>query len=80
MKENKQDLENSEKKYSLDDFEEDDGLICVLCGEPWIPSFKNRCECGGFCTWGYEVDGEMLSWEDYEKRIPKPPPDENILF
>jgi hypothetical protein len=29
--------------------------ICVLCGKPWLPAVKNRCECGGFCTWGYEL-------------------------
>jgi hypothetical protein len=34
---------------------EDKKLMCVLCGSEWIPNFKNRCECGGFCTWGYEL-------------------------
>lgn len=29
-------------------------LICVLCGKEWLPVIKNRCECGGFCTWGYK--------------------------
>ena len=28
-------------------------VICVLCGQEWLPEIKNRCECGGFCTWGY---------------------------
>lgn len=28
-------------------------LICVLCGRDWIP-YLNLCECGGFCTWGFE--------------------------
>ena len=43
----------------------DSELVCVLCGEPWMPEFKNRCECGGFCSWGYERGGEMLSWGIY---------------
>jgi hypothetical protein len=30
-------------------------LICVLCGKEWLPEFKNRCECGGFSTWGYDM-------------------------
>ena len=29
-------------------------VICVLCGREWLPAVKNLCECGGFCTWGYE--------------------------
>ena len=48
MKEEKSDLETN--------------LVCVICGNPWEPSFKNRCECGGFCTWGYEKGGDPLSW------------------
>ena len=49
--------------------------ICVLCGEPWIPAVKNRCECGGFCTWGYERNGDPLSWTKTEKGwIPNPAP------
>ena len=36
-------------------------LVCVLCGKEWIPEVKNRCECGGFCTWGYKKGGKMLS-------------------
>jgi hypothetical protein len=31
-------------------------LICVLCGREWVPSIKNLCECGGFCTWGYTLN------------------------
>jgi len=49
-------------------------LVCVLCGEPWI-EFMNRCECGGFCTWGYEKEGDLLSWN--KDGTPKPPPDES---
>jgi len=30
-------------------------LICVLCGRKWL-KFKNLCECGGFCTWGYKLN------------------------
>jgi len=44
--------------------ERSDNLVCTLCGKPWI-KFMNRCECGGFCSWGYEKDGKMLSWAEY---------------
>ena len=44
---------------------EEEELVCTLCGEPWTPSLKNRCECGGMCTWGHEKDGKMLSWGRY---------------
>jgi hypothetical protein len=47
--------------------EEDyDNLVCVLCGELWEPEYKNLCECGGFCSWGYEKGGKMLSWGNYD--------------
>lgn len=61
--------------------EVDDGLVCVLCGEPWTPFFKNRCECGGFCSWGKEKDGPPSSWNVNEQGEwrPKPPPGETIL-
>lgn len=56
------------------DIYEDNGTICVLCGKPWLPSIKNRCECGGFCTWGYEL-GKPLSWivQEDGKWILNPP-------
>ena len=50
MKEEKSDLETN--------------LVCVICGDPWEPAFKNLCECGGFCSWGYEKGGVALSWGD----------------
>lgn len=45
----------------------EDNLVCVLCGEPWVPGFKNRCECGGFCTWGETKGGSPSSWKVDEK-------------
>jgi hypothetical protein len=36
----------------MHDKPKEEKLICVLCGAEWI-GYKNRCECGGFCTWGY---------------------------
>jgi len=54
------------------DTNEERPLICVLCGEPWEPGYKNLCECGGFCTWGYEKGGKALSWR--EDGSPNPPP------
>ena len=56
--------------------EEEKVLVCVLCGEPWEPFFKNRCECGGFCTWGDKKGGPPSSFDVTEdgKWIPKPPP------
>jgi hypothetical protein len=47
--------------------------VCVLCGEPWEPSIKNRCECGGFCTWGPAKGAQPSSWtEDGQPRpVPK---------
>jgi hypothetical protein len=40
-------------------------LVCVLCGEPWEPSLKNICECGGFCTWGEKKGAKPMSWRIY---------------
>lgn len=37
-------------------------LVCVLCGRPWVPTFKNVCECGGFCSWGEAKGGSPSSW------------------
>jgi hypothetical protein len=37
-------------------------IVCVLCGEPWEPPVKNRCECGGFCTWGEAKGAQPDSW------------------
>lgn len=53
-----------------------EGLVCVLCGEPWEPAVKNRCECGGFCTWGEAKDGPPSSWDVSVDGgwTPKPPP------
>lgn len=49
--------------------------VCVLCGEPWEPGWKNRCECGGFCTWGRAKGAEPDSWIKTEGGyVPKPPP------
>lgn len=50
-------------------------FICVLCGRPWVPAVKNRCECGGFCTWGRAM-GKPDSWDVTKdgKWVPKPPP------
>jgi hypothetical protein len=37
--------------------------VCVICGTPWEPSFKNCCEvCGGFCTWGKAKKADPDSW------------------
>jgi hypothetical protein len=36
--------------------------VCVLCGAPWAPAVKNRCECGGFCTWGPAKGAPPSSW------------------
>ncbi len=54
----------------------DDALVCVLCGRPWEPAVKNRCECGGFCTWGTAKDGDPDSWDVHPDGswTPKPPP------
>lgn len=38
------------------------GTVCVLCGAPWEPGCKNRCECGGFCTWGPYQGAPPSSW------------------
>jgi len=53
-----------------------DQLVCVLCGRPWTPGCKNRCECGGFCTWGEKKGGKPSSWNVSEtgKWTPKPVP------
>lgn len=46
-------------------------LVCVLCGEPWEPGYKNRCECGGFCTWGPSKGAQPSSWnEDGSPKMP----------
>lgn len=51
---------------------EEKKLICVKCGRSW-PKFANLCECGGFCSWGYEM-GKPLSYKIDEsgKWIPNP--------
>ena len=51
-------------------------LVCVLCGSPWLPEIKNRCECGGMCSWGKKKGGLPSSWEVHEDGswTPKPPP------
>lgn len=41
---------------------ESKGSVCVLCGRSWEPPVKNRCECGGFCTWGHAQGAEPDSW------------------
>jgi hypothetical protein len=47
--------------------------VCVLCGAPWEPSVKNRCECGGFCTWGPAKGADPDSWIVTDKGwVPKP--------
>lgn len=51
-------------------------LVCVLCGEPWEPSIKNLCECGGFCTWGEAKGAQPTSWNG--DGSPKAPPKDNI--
>lgn len=57
------------------DEEEKKQLICVLCGKPWEPGYKNVCECGGSCSWGYEM-GKPLSWTVMPdgSSVPNPPP------
>lgn len=51
--------------------------VCVLCGEPWLPSVKNRCECGGFCTWGAAKGAPPDSWDVTEEGwTPKPVPED----
>jgi hypothetical protein len=47
-------------------------FVCVLCGEPWATAVKNRCECGGFCTWGPAVGAKPSSWTSEGQ--PQPPP------
>jgi hypothetical protein len=55
-------------------------LVCVLCGRPW-PMFANRCECGGFCTWGQAEGAEPTSWVreegGYRPRMPGESKDED---
>lgn len=60
-------MKNNEKKF-----------ICVLCGRDWKP-YMNVCECGGFCTWGYEI-GKPLSWtiEDDGKWKSNTPTDDKM--
>lgn len=56
-----------------------DELVCVLCGRPWLPGVKNRCECGGFCTWGEKQGGDPSSWTVTDEGwIPNPPPDSAV--
>jgi ribosomal protein L37E len=54
---------NEGNEISSDDEDDDDTLVCVLCGAPWFPAHKNRCACGGFCTWGTAQGTPPLSWE-----------------
>jgi hypothetical protein len=50
-------------------------LICVLCGREWLPAIKNRCECGGFCSWGYKLNKpESFSVDKDNKWHLNPPP------
>lgn len=37
-------------------------LVCVLCGRWWEPGIKNKCECGGFATWGEARGADPMSW------------------
>lgn len=55
----------------------DKKLICVLCGKEWEPPVKNVCECGGFCSWGYEPNKpeSFIVDEDGNWHL-KPPPKE----
>lgn len=49
-------------------------LVCVLCGRLW-EGCKNRCECGGFCTWGPANGAEPSSWIKTEQGyVPRPVP------
>ncbi len=49
--------------------------VCVLCGDPWVPEVKNRCECGGFCTWGPFKGADPSSWQEVDGRwVPRPAP------
>lgn len=51
--------------------------VCVLCGRPWTPKWKNVCECGGFCTWGPAVGADPDSWINTGNGfVPKPPPED----
>ena len=52
-----------------------DKLVCVLCGRDWIPCM-NRCECGGFCSWGNKKGGKPSSWKVNPDGswTPNPPP------
>ena len=50
--------------------------VCVLCGEPW-EGIKNRCECGGFCTWGPAKGAQPSSWT--EDGQPRPVPREEVM-
>ena len=48
--------------------------ICVLCGQEWGVKFKftNVCEnpdCGGFCTWGYELMKPSIDSFTIDERI-----------
>lgn len=60
--------------------EKEKDLVCVLCGAPWLPGYKNRCECGGFCTWGKKKDGPPSSWDVQADGswTPKPVPKEHF--
>lgn len=63
---------------------EEQPLICVLCGTPW-GMFNNVCdnkECNGFCTWGHELN-KPLSYtiEENGKWTPNDPKvsDEDLM-
>lgn len=63
---------------------EQEQLICVLCGTPWGVNFKytNVCEnqkCKGFCTWGKEpMKPDSFTIDDSGRWIPNPPPVKSI--
>jgi hypothetical protein len=43
--------------------DDEEPLVCVLCGAPWEPRVQNRCRCGGFCSWGRARGAPPLSWQ-----------------
>ena len=56
-----------------------DDLVCVLCGRPWIPSVKNRCQRGGMRSWGDKKGGDPSSWHrnEHGNYVPNPVPKED---
>lgn len=53
--------------------DEKESSVCVLCGAYW-PPFQNRCECGGFCTWGPAKGADPSSWiVTGDGWVPRPP-------